>query len=114
MSDLTEEELKELLTKDSEALSTIIVINRTLGSYKKESKFCMIELMKRRSLGEDFLFENFIKENVQSHKINFNIPNIKVIKQNFISSILKEVIQGNLFSPSPESESNDDFDDDIT
>lgn len=111
MSDFTEEELKELLNKDSQSLATMIVINRTLGSYKKESKFCMIELMKRRSLGEDFQFENFIKENTQSHKINFNIPNVKSIKQEFVSSIIKEVIKGNLFSSSPEENNENDIDD---
>ena len=104
MSEFTEEELKGLLNKDSKTLSTIIIINRTLGCYKAESKFCMIELMKRRSLGEDFKFEIFIKENVESHKVNLNIPNIKEMKHKLVASFIENAIKENLSSPTNEEE----------
>jgi hypothetical protein len=98
MSEFTELELKELLSKDSKTLAIVVVSNRVLGCYKSESKQCMIELMKRRSSGEVFEFENFIKENVQNYKINLNIPNVKEIKQKFVSSVISGIIQGSLFN----------------
>ena len=98
MSNFTEEELQDLLKKDSKSLCCIIIINRTLGCYKKESKQWMIELMKRRQSGEDFKFEQYIKENIEKHNIKLNIPNIKSIKKNFISGIVSEFIKGEIFN----------------
>lgn len=95
MSNFTEEELKEILQKDSKTLCAIIIANRTLGCYKKEHKQCMIELMKRRAAGDGFKFEDYIKEAVSKNKINLNIPNIKQMKQQVFSSIIENVLNNN-------------------
>jgi hypothetical protein len=69
----------------------------------------MIELMRRRANGDDFKFEDHIKQNIQNNKLKFNIPNIKDIKHKFTSSFINTFIQNN-FIKNDKSTEDDDLD----
>lgn len=62
----TEELQKSLamMKADSACLAAHVVLYKTLGLFKNSAILCMSELQRRRSLGEDFDFENFIDDEV--------------------------------------------------
>lgn len=45
---------------DSAALAAHVVLYKSLGLFKASAMICMSELLRRRSLGENFDFETFI------------------------------------------------------
>jgi hypothetical protein len=46
--------------RSSEVLAAIIVAHRSLGSFEKEARESMVELMIRRKEGSEFDYESFI------------------------------------------------------
>jgi hypothetical protein len=54
------------MQSDSKALAAIIVAYRSLGICRDEAKNAMIELMRRQENGDEFNYENYIKEKLLS------------------------------------------------
>jgi hypothetical protein len=72
--DLNEEKSKELLRvsrlisvgfSTSEALASHVVVYKTLGIDRELAQVCMKELARRRTLGEDFDYEQFIEDKIK-------------------------------------------------
>jgi len=72
--DLNEEKSKELLRINrllsigfsaSEVLASHVVVYKTIGLDRELAQVCMKELSRRRSLGEDFDYEQFIEDKIK-------------------------------------------------
>jgi hypothetical protein len=64
----------------SEKLGDIIVMYRYIGLYPNLSIAAMQELAHRREAGDNFLYEEYIDNNLQkSPKLSFEIPSIHVL-----------------------------------
>lgn len=84
-------ENKKIIENDSKALAVTIIAYRVLGLYKEEAKLCMMELMRRRKLGEKFEFERFIKDGVKEYKIDINMDLLDDFKKEITESIAKDI-----------------------
>lgn len=64
--------------RTSEELAAHVVVYKSLNIGKEFALFCMMELARRRSLGDDFNFEKYIEVEVEKiPKVNFlNISQI--------------------------------------
>lgn len=58
--------LQSIQQAPSESLCGIVVGARALGIMQDFAKVCMAELMRRRELGEDFAFEEYIEDKVKT------------------------------------------------
>lgn len=113
----TQEQLQELLKTDSKNIASLIVINRILGGFKEETKFCMIELMKRKINGDTFDFESFINESLEKYNIKINIPDFKsmkfemskMISDTFVSTMMDLNKTNNANSAESIDEDDDEF-----
>ena len=113
----TQEQLQELLKTNSQNIASLIVINRILGGFKEETKYCMVELMKRKMSGDTFDFETFIKENLEKYNIKINIPDFKsmkfemskMISDTFVSTIMDLNKASDANSKELEGEDEDEF-----
>lgn len=56
-----QQRLLEIPQVDSKLLAAHVVIYRTLGINKEFAVACMEELVRRRGLGDDFDYENYIE-----------------------------------------------------
>jgi len=92
---MTEHQKKDfdVSNKNSEALASVVVIHRVLGSYKNESKICMIELMKRRQCGEDFNFEEFIGTKVEEYQFTINTNPVFEMKNMLSKNIAASMVE---------------------
>lgn len=59
-------ELEEIKKASSKILAGFVVVYRTLHIFKERSILCMQELMARREAGDDFNFEEYIENEVNS------------------------------------------------
>ncbi len=70
--------LQQVASSPSESLASYVVLNRTLNMEAEFAKKCMVELMRRRELGDDFAFEEWIEEKCQTVKVpTMNLIQIK-------------------------------------
>lgn len=58
-------ESEEILAAPSKILAGYVVVYRLLKIYRERSEACMIELMNRRSNGDDFDFESYIENELK-------------------------------------------------
>lgn len=63
--------LKKISTMQAQSvdLAAYVVAYRVLGFDQEFASFCMAELMRRRVLGEDFNFEDYIESQVKELEI---------------------------------------------
>jgi hypothetical protein len=82
--DVSNETIKDnIIHYDSKKLCQIIVSNRYLNMNKDLAILAMQELSKRRQLGDDFNFEEFIEKSLEElPKINFSMPDLRMILSN--------------------------------
>lgn len=82
---LSNEEMQKLIPSfTSDKLCSVIVCNRYFGSFKDMAVMCMEELAKRRVAGDDFDFESFIDNKLNSlPKLDFKIPDLGDVLRNF-------------------------------
>ncbi len=66
----------------SEALASHVLLYKSLGLNKKIAIVCMLELARRRTLGENFDYENFIDVELKK------IPTIQPININAFRGLL--------------------------
>lgn len=64
--------------KTSESLAAIIITYRSLGLFKDEAKQAMIELSRRKDLGDTFDFDSYIKEKL--NQVPKSVVNKDVLK----------------------------------
>jgi len=91
---MTPEDEAKLLSQDSKTLAVMVIANRVLGGYKKESRKCMIELMRRRLSGDKFEFEKFIEDGAKEYKININLNLLKDLKKQVTKSLAADMLKG--------------------
>lgn len=73
-----------LINYSSERLCDVIITYRYFGLNKDLSISAMEELAKRRSSGDEFLYENYIDKNLKElPSLNFNIKNVDGLIQSF-------------------------------
>lgn len=71
----------------SEKLCDMIVCERYLGFQKEIAIICMEELSRRRIYGDQFEFENYIDNSLNSlPKIEFNMPDLRSVLNNVIGN----------------------------
>lgn len=76
----------DLMQASSGGLAAMVVAYKTLGINKEMALHCMTELGRRRKLGEDFNFEEFIEE--ESKKVQkFQPMDLSKIAQSFSTNI---------------------------
>ena len=73
-------------------LVAMVIIYRVLNEFKEEAKASMVEIMNRKNAGSTFDYEGKIKEGVEKHKMQLNIPDFMSIKREFISSAISGVV----------------------
>lgn len=105
---LNKEDIEKMTPVD---LASMIVISRILGTFRPEAKACMIELMNRKSRGDTFDFESFIKENYEKYKIKLNLQSFTSIKSKISTSIMESLINIDADSIIDDSINIDDEDD---
>lgn len=78
-------DLKEKINAEipSKGIAAFVVLYKVLGIQKEFAIFCMEELARRRSLGEDFDFETYIEE-----KVNL-MPKQEIIDIKSITGLIK-------------------------
>ncbi len=81
----------------SEQLAAQIVVYKSLGINKSLALCCMLELARRRNLGEDFQYENFIEDELKKipQISNYNITKL-VNDIKFSVGSVTEKLQKNL------------------
>lgn len=72
----------EFKSKPSDLLAAVIVTNKTLGSYKQESKWAMEELTRRKANGDQFNYHEYIEKHVNS------MPKVDTKKFDLINQFL--------------------------
>lgn len=84
VEDVSNETIKSnIIHYDSKKLCQIIVSNRYLNMNKDFAILGMQELSKRRQLGDDFNFEEFIDQSLAGlPEINFSKPDLRTILGN--------------------------------
>lgn len=79
---MSEFEKKLVLTSGpSECLAAIVAVYKSLGMSKDLAIFCMQELARRRILGEEFAYENYIEIETKKIDIKFTTDFVKVSDQ---------------------------------
>jgi|SRR3972149_4172990 len=63
-----------IIYSDSQSLAAQIVIYKMLGLNKQYALLCMEELFRRRELGEDFDYEEYIEEKLAKSKTDLPKP----------------------------------------
>lgn len=86
------EKVKENIpTYSSEKLCEMIVCDRYLGFCPEIAVFCMEELSRRRSNGDQFDFETYIEQQFQTlPKLNFSMPDLQSVLSSLSNSIKTE------------------------
>lgn len=59
-------DLEDIKNAPSKILAGFIIVYRTLHIFKERNILCMQELMERRNSGDDFNFEEYIENEVNS------------------------------------------------
>ena len=80
--------LQDLSTINSKILAAQVVAYKLLGINKKLSLQCMQELHLRRTKGDDFDYESFIENQIES--INLGLLNNNILQNQF--SIFQKII----------------------
>lgn len=72
--------LKKISTMNAQSidLAAYVVAYRVLGFDHEFASFCMMELMRRRHLGEDFNFEEYIESKTKELEIPLPVEPVNV------------------------------------
>lgn len=84
------QQLKEIGQAQSKVLAAYIVLYRSLGMFKTIAVVCMEELARRRILGEEFDYENYIEAELNK------LPKTKPLDFNLLQGLLNTQILSNL------------------